>query len=218
MKNQYKGMLIVIEGVDGVGKTTSIHNAYNRLKALGIDVVKTSESTKTVEGIDNTFASTLVNLVKESFTQEQADATTQALMINAARRSHYQNVLLPLLRAGKVILMDRFYLSTFFNYQSECQINGQLYSLAMEKFKPDYTIALRGDAETSKRRIGARGVLDVTDESAIRRFATIQNRLLDYVGKNPGCVIDATQSIEEVADNLTDQVLYAIDEIQEMRI
>ena len=57
MKNQYKGMLIVIEGVDGVGKTTSIHNAYNRLKALGIDVVKTSESTKTVEGIDNTFAS-----------------------------------------------------------------------------------------------------------------------------------------------------------------
>ena len=217
MRNQKQGILIVIEGVDGVGKTTAIHNAYNRLLALGVDVVKTSESAKEVEGIDNTYASTLVNLVKESFTQEQADATTQALMINAARRSHYQNVLLPLLRAGKVILMDRFYLSTFFNYQSECEINGQLYSLAMGKFKPDYTIALRGDAETSKRRIGTRSVLDVTDQSALRRFATIQNKLLDYVGKNPGVVIDATRTIEEVADDLTDQVLYAIDEIQEQR-
>lgn len=217
MRNQKQGILIVIEGVDGVGKTTAIHNAYNRLLALGIDVVKTSESAKEVEGIDNSYASTLVNLVKESFTQEQADATTQALMINAARRAHYQNVLLPLLRAGKVILMDRFYLSTFFNYQSECEINGQLYSLAMGKFKPDYTIALRGDAETSKRRIGTRGVLDITDQSALRRFATIQNKLLDYVGKNPGVVIDATRTIEEVADDLTDQVLYAIDEIHEQR-
>ncbi len=217
MRNQKQGILIVIEGVDGVGKTTAIHNAYNRLKAFGIDVAKTSESAKVVEGIDNTYASTLVNLVKESFTQEQADATTQSLMINAARRAHYQNVILPLLGAGKVILMDRFYLSTFFNYQAECEINGQLYSLAMGKFKPDYTIALRGDAETSKRRIGARGETDVTDQSALRRFATIQNRLLDYVGKNPGCVIDATKSIEEVADDLADQVLYAIDEIQDKR-
>lgn len=217
MNNRKRGLLVVIEGVDGVGKTTAIHNAYNRLKALGIDVVKTAESAKEVEGIDNTFSSTLVNLIKENFTQSQADATTQALMINAARRAHYQNVLLPLLQAGKVILMDRFYLSTFFNYQSECQINGQLYSLAMGTFKPDYTIVLRGDAETSKRRIGARDTLDVTDQSALRRFATIQNNLLHFVGKNPGAVIDARQTVEEVADDLTDRVLDAIDEIIALR-
>ena len=218
MRNQKQGILIVIEGVDGVGKTTAIHNAYNRLKALGVDVVKTSETAKEVEGIDNTFSSTLVNLIKESFTQEQADPTSQSLLVNAARRAHYQNVLLPLLRAGKIILMDRFYLSTFFNYQSECPVNGAIYGLAMDKFKPDFTIVLRGDAATSRRRISARvEQLDVTDQSSLRRFATIQNRLLDYVSKNPGVVIDATCSIEEVADDLTDQVLYAMDEIEERR-
>ena len=114
MRKQNRGILVVVEGVDGVGKTTAIHSAYNQLKALGYDVVKTSESAKSVEGIDNTFASILVSQVREMYTQEQADATTQSLMINAARRAHYQNVIEPLLKAGKVIIMDRFYLSTFF--------------------------------------------------------------------------------------------------------
>ena len=203
MKNQTQGVLIVIEGVDGVGKTTAIHNAYNRLKALGVDVVKTAESAKEVEGIDNTFSSTLVNLIKESSTQSQADATSQALMVNAARRAHYQNVLVPLLQAGKVILMDRFYLSTFFNYQADCPVNGQIYALAMDKFKPDYTIVLRGDVDTSRRRINVRGEnLDVTDQSALRRFGMIQNQLLNFAARNPGAVIDGTKTVEEVADML----------------
>lgn len=218
MNRRNKGILIVIEGLDGMGKTTAIRNAYNRLKALDIDVVKTAESAKEVEGLDNSFSSTLVNLVKESFTQQQADPTSQAMMINAARRAHYQNVLLPLLKAGKVILMDRFYLSTFYNYQSECQVNSQLYSLAMGGFKPDFTIVLQGNLDVAKDRIGKRlGQMDVTDQSALRRFATIQNKLLRFISNNPGVAIDGTLSMEEVADALTDEVLYAIEDIQKSR-
>lgn len=212
------GILIVIEGVDGVGKTTALHSTYNQLLSLGYDVVKTSESAVEVNGIDNRFSSTLVNLVKESFTQEQADPTTQALMIGAARRAHYQNVLAPLLKAGKIVLMDRFYLSTFFNYQAGCPVNGQVYSLAMGNFRPDYTVVLRADAATARSRINARaGVTDMTDASALQRFAEIQNNLLRYVTNNPGFVIDATQEREVVAESLTDQILYAIDEIRDGR-
>lgn len=214
----YSGILIVIEGVDGVGKTTALHNAHNQLLGLGYDVVKTSESSAEVAGIDNCFGSTLVNLVKERTTQEQADPTTQALMIGAARRAHFQNVLFPLLKAGKIVLMDRFYLSTFYNYQSECPVNGQIYSLAMGNFRPDYTIVLRADVETARQRIGARaGVTDMTDANALRRFGEIQNNLLRYVSTNPGFVIDASAEREVVADNLVDQILYAIDEIKDKR-
>lgn len=213
MRNRKKGLLVVVEGVDGVGKTTAIHAAYNQLKALGYEVVKTSESAKEVEGLDNRYASTLVNLVRETFTQDQADATTQSLMINAARRAHYQNVLEPLLKAGKVIIMDRFYLSTFLNYQADCPVNGQLYSLAMGSFKPDYTIVLRADVETARRRINVRGDnIDVTDASALRRFGKIQNGLLEYVRNNPGYVIDASLGREEVAELLVDHILYAIED------
>ena len=214
MRKQNRGILVVVEGVDGVGKTTAIHSAYNQLKALGYDVVKTSESAKSVEGIDNTFASILVSQVREMYTQEQADATTQSLMINAARRAHYQNVIEPLLKAGKVIIMDRFYLSTFFNYQSECPVNGQIYSLAMGQFKPDYTVVLRANAETSRTRIAARGgSLDINDDKAIARFATIQNKLLSWVTNNKGAVIEATRSAEEVAAELVDQILNAMEDL-----
>lgn len=218
MNRKSRGILIVVEGVDGVGKTTAIHSACNQLLALGVDVVKTAESAKEVSGIDNTFSSTLVNLIKENFTQMQADPTSQSLMVNAARRAHYQNVIEPLLKAGKIILMDRFYLSTFFNYQADCEANGQIYSLAMGNIKPDYTIVLRADAETSRQRIGLRGAdLDVTDQSALFRFAKIQNALLSYVTKNPGCIVDATGSKEDVSANLVDQILYAIDDINDSR-
>ena len=91
--NKEKGLLIVIEGVDGVGKTTAIRSAVAQLKAMGYDVAATGETMTNVEGLDNTFGATLFNMIKLQSTQEQADPTSQSLMIASARRAHYRNVL-----------------------------------------------------------------------------------------------------------------------------
>lgn len=212
MTEQNKGYLIVVEGLDGVGKTTAISNATARLKSMGVDVVRTAESAMEIEGLDNSFSATLINLIRMKSTQEQADPTAQALMVNAARRAHYQNVIKPLLEAGKVIIMDRFYLSTFYNYQAKAEKNKEIYSIAMGDFEPDYTVVIKGDVDTSRDRIHKRGgVVDVTDESAMARFDEIQNILLSQVSdKSKGCVIDGTDLPGVVTADLTAEVLYFI--------
>ena len=213
--NKEKGLLIVIEGVDGVGKTTAIRSAVAQLKAMGYDVAATGETMTNVEGLDNTFGAALFNMIKLQSTQEQADPTSQSLMIASARRAHYRNVLKLLLNAGKIVVMDRFFLSTYYNYQSECLKNGQIYALAMGTFKPDYTVVLRADPKVAEQRIQQRGAaLDCTDHSALTRFAQIQNSLLSYVRNNPGFVIDANREADIVATDLVDQILYAADELR----
>ena len=219
MYHHYKGYFIVVEGVDGVGKTTAIKSVIEILKSKGIDAVATSESAPVVEGLDNTFASTLVNLIKLESTRELADPLAQSLMINAARRSHFQNVLVPLLEAGKVVVMDRFYLSTFYNYQKDCKKNGEIYALALSNLKPDYTVVLSTTSRIASERLAARSetVTDYTDSVAMNNFAEIQEKLVSYVSINPGAVVDASTSADDVADELAETLLYAIDVIDENR-
>lgn len=212
-----KGFLFVVEGLDGVGKTTAIANAAKQLKEIGYDVVVTSESMSEVEGLDNSFGATLLNSIELDSTQAQADPTAQSLMIMAARRAHYQNVLVPLLREGKLVLMDRFYLSTFFNYQAQCADNGKIYSIAMGNFKPDYHFLLSTPKQVAAERLAKRKnvVYDPTDQHALSRFDEIQTHLTNYVKRNPGTIIDASVDEEQVCTRLVDAILYAYDELTE---
>lgn len=219
MYHHYKGYFVVVEGVDGVGKTTAIQNVVAALMAKGIDAVATAEGSAEIAGIDNSYAASLVNLIRLPSTREQADPLTQSLMINAARRAHFQNVLIPLLEAGKVVVMDRFFLSTFFNYQKDCKKNVELHHIALSNLKPDFTIVLSATSRVAQERLGSRSQkpVDYTDEIAMRHFDEIQEKLVNYVTINPGAVVDASLTPEEVALELTETILYAIDDIDDRR-
>jgi dTMP kinase len=97
------GLFISFEGIDGAGKSTHIDALARAFRAQGRVVTLSREPGGT------TLAETLRGLVLNA----PMDAMTEALLVFAARRDHIQQVILPALARGEVVLCDRFTDATF---------------------------------------------------------------------------------------------------------
>lgn len=101
--SQNKGILVIIEGIDGVGKSTLAKRLANRLSDIGKDVVATFEPTNGQYG----------KQLRQSFTGEKRLTLAQELeLFMLDRKEHVEQVFLPSLAQGKVIVCDRYYFST----------------------------------------------------------------------------------------------------------
>lgn len=99
MKQQ--GKFITFEGPEGAGKTTVIAKLYERLKAEGREVILTREP----GGIR--IAEKIRTIILDNNNTEM-DAKTEALLYAAARRQHLTEKVIPALKAGAIVLCDRF--------------------------------------------------------------------------------------------------------------
>ncbi len=131
---KHKGFFITIEGVEGAGKTTQIHRLAD---ALGDDVVVTREpgGTPVSEQIRDIF-----------LTANTITATTELLLIAAARSQHVTELILPALSAGQIVICDRFSDATI-AYQGyrkgiDLQIIERVNQIATGGLKPDLTFIL----------------------------------------------------------------------------
>ena len=98
-----KGKLIVLEGGEGAGKSTQL----SRLKLLYKDAVFTREPGGSVYG------EKIRNLLLNDEDGKNASPETQLLLFFAARTDHIQKIIKPALDAGKLVISDRFDLSTY---------------------------------------------------------------------------------------------------------
>jgi dTMP kinase len=101
------GRFITIEGPDGSGKTTLSRRLAERLEAVGIDTVLTREPGGTALG-DRIRAI----LLEVGADRHELDAATDALLFSAARARHVEEVILPALRRGQVVISARYADST----------------------------------------------------------------------------------------------------------
>jgi dTMP kinase len=98
-----KGLLIVFEGIDGTGKSTQMLLLARYLREKGLVVIETREPTNGQFG----------QKIRALYTNRNGISPEQELeLFLADRREHVQNVLAPALREGKVVLCDRYFLST----------------------------------------------------------------------------------------------------------
>lgn len=97
------GLLITFEGIDGAGKSTHIDGLAKAFRSQGQMVTITREPGGTP----------LAEQLRAMVLNQPMDAMTEALLVFAARRDHLQQVILPALERGEVILCDRFTDSTF---------------------------------------------------------------------------------------------------------
>jgi dTMP kinase len=98
-----KGVLIVLEGIDGSGKTTQIKKLADFLLAQGFPVVCFQEPTRGRWG----------RLIREKARQADSLSPEEELeLFLRDRRENVENNLLPALRQKKIILLDRYYFST----------------------------------------------------------------------------------------------------------
>jgi len=92
------GLFLSFEGIDGAGKSTHIETLAQRFRAQQRQVTVSREPGGTA----------LAESIRSLVLHQPMDALTEALLVFAARRDHTQQVIVPALARGDVVLCDRF--------------------------------------------------------------------------------------------------------------
>jgi len=198
-------MFITFEGGEGSGKTSQISNLKDKLEKLGHDVVLTREP-------GGTAGAEAIRHVILSGNAEKLGADMEAMLFAAARSDHVDRVIRPALKAGKIILCDRFFDSTRV-YQG---VSGKVdmdYLHALERVAcgdvwPDLTLILDlAPEEGMKRANSRRKSEDIPDRFEKEDMAAQKLRrdaFREIAEQEPErCrLIDASGSEKEVANRI----------------
>ncbi|HSW48494.1 MAG TPA: dTMP kinase [Candidatus Saccharimonadales bacterium] len=103
-RNPYKGQYIVLEGIDGSGKTTQIERLYEYFVNLGKEVVKTREPRKD-EGLIGELIQKILN------GKTKVPSVAIQYLFSADRGMHHAELIEPALKAGKIVISDRCFWS-----------------------------------------------------------------------------------------------------------
>ena len=192
------GLFIVFEGIDGTGKSTQLHLLAEKMQQLGFAVVETREPT------DGSYG----RKIRELFVNREKVSQEQELdLFIADRDEHVRRVIGPALAEGRVVVCDRYYLSTV-AYQGA---NGMDIDLIMDKNKsfpvPDLAVILEIEPAESIFRIrNHRNEKPNTfeEESNLQKVAVIFAAMqMPYIKR-----INGADSIE----NIHQQVVAAVEE------
>jgi dTMP kinase len=104
-----QGLFVTFEGVEGSGKTTQIGLLVKRLRGAGVDVVSTREPGGTRVGVQ-------LRAILLASRGVPPSPATELLLYAADRAQHLEEIVLPALRRGAVVLCDR-YLDATLAYQ-----------------------------------------------------------------------------------------------------
>jgi dTMP kinase len=151
-----RGRLIVLEGGDGVGKTTQLPLVADALRARGLVVHTIREPGQTQVG------QTVRTLLLDP--ASHVSPHTEALLFLSARAQVVAEVVQPALDAGEWVVADRFFVSTY-AYQiaghglDDAQVRAA-NSLATRGIVPDLTLLLTLSPDVAALRRTARGQAD----------------------------------------------------------
>ncbi|TNG94005.1 dTMP kinase [Pasteurellaceae bacterium USgator11] len=206
IKMQKCGKFIVLEGLEGAGKTTAREAVLKALQANGISQV---EFTREPGGTP--LAEKLRELIKFGDGNEVISDKAELLMLYAARIQLVDNVIRPALRAGKWVLGDRHDMSSQAYQGGGRQIDRTLLATLRDTvlgdFKPDLTLYLDIDPELGLSRARSRGELDRIEQLQLDFFQRTRARYLELVATDPNAVlIDASQSMAQVAADVQSAV------------
>ncbi len=199
-----KANFIVVEGLEGAGKSTAIKTVLDTLKQAGIEnIVNTREPGGTP------LAEKMRALVKEEHEGEELKDMTELLLLYAARVQLVDNVIKPALANGQWVVGDRHDLSSQAYQGGGRQIDASLMKnlrdTTLGDFKPAFTLYMDIDPCIGLERARGRGELDRIEKMDISFFERTRERYLEIANADPSIVvINAEQSIEEVSRDIQD--------------
>ncbi len=191
-----KGKLITFEGTDGCGKTTQIKNLTDFLKKRGWEVVNTREP-------GGCKISERIREIILSVTSDGMSPECEALLYAASRAQHIQDVILPSLNEGKIVLCDRF-LDSSLAYQGSGRQLGEdfirLINRAAGCCEPDRTLYFKIDRAKARARMAQGAPLDRLEREREDFFERIDASYDRIAGENPDRIvtIDAQRGVDEV--------------------
>ena len=204
MTRAKRGFFVTFEGVDGSGKSTQMRLFAERLRQAGETVVETAEPGGT--RIGGAIRSILLNPENHDLSP-----TAELLLYFAARAQNVDELLLPAIERGEIIVSDRWTDSTY-AYQGHGRSLGtgmvvELDRIACRTHGPDLTIWVDIDIEEGLARARARNAESGTaaesrmDEQERDFYARVRQGYLELAKLNPERVrrVDGTGGLEEVA-------------------
>lgn len=199
MKN---GLFITFEGGDGCGKTTQIELLDKYLKNKGFDTLLTREPG--AKGLGVKLREILLNYDGEVSPQ------CESFLFLADRAQHIDCIIKPALKEGKIILCDRHTDSTvaYQGYGRGLDIEEikTLNNIATGGLKPDLTIVLDVDVETSMQRVGKEK--DRMESAGIEFFERVRNGFLKIAEQEPERVkvVSSSDTIESIHKQIVELV------------
>tara|TARA_B100001996_G_scaffold370916_1_gene345727 strand:+ start:4811 stop:5467 length:657 start_codon:yes stop_codon:yes gene_type:complete len=178
-----KGLFIVLEGVDGSGKTFHGKKLYLRLKKNNLPVEYTREpgGTKTSESIR-----------KIILHNKKINRYTETFLYFACRSEHLEKKIYPCLKKNKIVICDRFLDSTLAYQGAGFGIDKRailiMQQLIAKKLKPDLTILLKLNAKNIKTRLINRRSNNKYDFLP-KKFYKMVNNAFSILSKKAGYLI-----------------------------
>ena len=197
-----RGVFITFEGGEGCGKSTQVRRLKEALEAEGHEVLLTREPGGT----------RLSELIRGLLKDEREDPPcdrAELLLFLAARAQLVRNVIRPALDAGTWVVSDRFSDSTF-AYQGygrglPLDVLRLANDFACEGLRPDLTVLLDVDTETSRARLRKREAATNTTADRIEQagdafHARLRQGFLEMAAQEPNRIvtIDASGTPDEV--------------------
>ena len=197
------GLFVVFEGGDGVGKSTQVVELVSRLRNRRIEPVVTRQPGGTPIG------EKLRELLLDPGHPELT-ARTEARVYAADKAQHVEEVILPALAYGKVVVCDR-YVDSMIAYQGAGRVLDlaeveQVARWATGGLRPDLTVLLDIDPAEAVANIRQQDRLEAAGLDFHRRA---REHFLRLAGEDPEryLVLGARESRENIAEKVAEKVL-----------
>ena len=198
----HQGYLIALEGGEGGGKTLQTPRLAKRLKKAGHQVITVREPGGTV------ISEQIREVVLSAKNMAMAE-TTEVLLFQAARAQIYDEIVLPALQAGKLVLIDRTRDSSVV-YQGMVRGFGRdliekLNDIATQNTAPDLTLLLDVSVKVGLTRRNGSGKVDRLDMENGGFHQKVREAYLELAKENKNdrwVVIDAEQTEDAVEEAL----------------
>ena len=197
---------IVIEGLEGAGKSTAIKNVLATLAKHGIENPVTTR-----EPGGTPLAEKMRELVKEGHPDEPLTDMAELLLLYAARAQLVGNVIKPALARGEWVVGDRHDLSSQ-AYQGggrgfDRDLMATMRNTVLGDFKPDFTIYMDIDPKLGLQRASARGELDRIEQMKLDFFERSRERYLEFANSDESIIIiDAGQDLDTVTESIISEL------------
>ncbi len=197
----YEGIFITFEGIEGTGKSTQTDLLCEHLFKEGIDHVRTVEPGGTPIGDE-------IRQILLSVDNKAMSARTELLLYAASRAQHVDEVIVPALRSGKVVVCDRFTDSTV-AYQGygrglDMELIHKLNDICTGGIKPDITFLLDTEVEAGLSRNRTANKVDRLELEAEEFHQKVRKGYIEISEKESDRVrvIDSGQEIEKVSEEI----------------
>lgn len=202
------GIFITFEGPDGAGKTTQLKKVAQELQKLGHDVLVTREPGGTA------ISDKIRAIILDPVNAEMVDQA-EVLLYAASRAQHVHELILPALKAGRIVLCDRF-IDASVAYQSyglgvDIEMVKSISKYASSGLQATRTYIMDVPVEVSLERLNQRAgateftqQLDRIEQKNVDYHSRVRAGFHQIAADDPDrvLIIDANRSVEQIAADI----------------